>query len=264
MKQLHPVLLVVVILFSASIATANNSTPFYFGLSNAKGNQVIIYDNNANIPHQLYAILPSGEKCLLNFVEKRARKPEDTGRQTANNFDNIGGVVFQTSHECLIGNRTIILIDPDSLDKHKPIPVKPNALPPLENADISRIETSRKLKIKSSWSLAGLSSNATIALVQFFPQGNSNIACLVLITKEGIVFEDYTGNTKDANSVWRVDDGGIFNPRDFKILAAFQSPYGLELIRAWSGPEGENSVLLREEGATFIKVLTQYRYWVPL
>lgn len=264
MKLLHPALLLVLIIFSASIATANEATPFYFGLSNAKGNQVIIYDNNANIPHQLYAILPSDGKCLLSFVEKRTRKPEDTGRQTANNFDNLGGVVFQTSNECLKGGRTIVLIDPDFLDKHKPIPVKPNALSPLKNTDISRIETVKKLKIQSSWNFASLSSDTTIALVQFFPQGNSKIASLVLITKEHIVFEDYPGDTKNVNSAWRVDDGGIFNPRDFQILAAFQSPYGIELIRAWAGPEGENSALLREDGAKFLKVLTQYRYWVGL
>jgi hypothetical protein len=101
-------------------------------------------------------------------------------------------------------------------------------------------------------------------LTQFFPQGNSNIASLALITKERIVFENYQENTKDANSIWRVDDGGILDPRDFKILAAFQSPYGYELVRAWAGPEGENSVLLREDGAIFLTVLTQYRYWVGL
>ncbi len=264
MKPSHSALLIVLIIFSASIAPANEATPFYFGLSNAQGDQVIIYDNNANISHQLYAILPSGGKCLLNFVEKRTRKAEDTGRQTADNFDNLGGVVFQTSSECLKGGRTIVLIESDFLDKHKPIPVKPNMLSPLNNTDISRIESAKKLKSKSSWNLASLSSDATIALVQFFPQGNNTIASLVLITKEHVVFEDYPGNAKDANSVWRVDDGGIFNPRDFQILAAFQSPYGFELIRAWAGPEGENAVLLREEGANFLKVLTQYRYWVPL
>ena len=264
MKPLHPALLLVLFIFAASISTANESTPFYFGLSNAKGSQVIIYDNNTNAPNQLYAVLPSGEKCLLNFVEKRTRKPADNGRQTANNFDNLGGVVFQTSNKCLNGDQTIVLINPVFLDKHKPIPIAPLASSPLKKTDISRVEAARKIKIKSSWNLASLSSDTLIALIQFFPQENSNIASLALITKEHIVFEDYKGNTKVTNSVWRVDDGGIFNPDDFEILAAFQSPYGYELVRAWAGPEGETSVLLREDGAIFLKVLTQYRYWVGL
>ena len=264
MKLLYSSLLAVLIVFSVSIATANEPTPFYFGLSNAKGNQVIIYDNNTNLPHQLYAISSSGGKCSLNFVEKRTRKPGDTGRQTANNFDNLEGVVFQTSSECLKGGQTIVLIDPNSLDKHKPILVKPSELSPLNTPDIFRVEALRKLTIKSSWNLASLSSDTTIALVQFFPEGNSIIASLVLITKERIVFEDYAGNTKSSNSVWRVDDGGIFNPRDFQILAAFQSPHGFELIRAWAGPEGENSALLQEDGGKFLKMLNQYRYWVGL
>jgi hypothetical protein len=264
MKLLYSSLLLVLIVFSASIATANEPTPFNFGLSNAKGNQVIIYDNNANPPRKLYAILSSGGKCLLNFVEKRTGKPGDTGRQTAKNFDNLGGVVFQTSSECLTGGQTIVLIDPDFLDKHKPVPVKPSELSPLNTPDIFRVEALRKLTIKSSWNLASLGSDATIALVQFFPEGNSNIASLVLVTKEHIVFEDYAGNAKSANSVWRVDDGGVFNPRDFQILAAFRSPQGFELIRAWAGPEGENSALLREDGGKFLKILEQYRYWVGL
>jgi hypothetical protein len=86
----------------------------------------------------------------------------------------------------------------------------------------------------------------------------------VLITKDRIVFEDYKGSTTGTDSIWRVDDGGIFNPRDFEIVAAFRSPHGYELVRAWAGPEGESTVLLREEGAVFSNVLTQYRYWVGL
>jgi hypothetical protein len=264
MKLLYSSLLLVLIVLSASIATANDPTPFYFGLSNDKGNQAIIYDNNANPPHKLYAISSSGGKCLLNFVEKRARKPGDTGRQTAKNFDNLGGVVFQASNECLTGDRTIVLIDPDLLDKHKPVPVKPTESSPLDTPDIFRVEALRKLTVKSSWNLASLDSDAMIALVQFFPEGNSTIASLVLVTKERIVFEDYAGNAKNINSVWRADDGGIFNPGDFQILAAFRSPHGLELIRAWAGPEGENSALLREDGGKFLKILDQYRYWAGL
>jgi hypothetical protein len=264
MKLVYPALLSVLILFPPSPATATESSPFYFGLSNAKGDQVILLNNDENIPRQLNAILPSGENCLLTFVEKRTRKPEDTGRQTAKNFDNLGGVVFQTPKECLTGDQTVVLIDPAHLDKHTPVPVKPNDLSPVESADISRIEAARKLKVQSSWNLASLGPDATIALVQFLPQRNKNIAGLVLITKKQIVFEDYRGNTKNNNSVWRVDDGGILNPAAFQILAAFRAPSGIELIRAWAGFEGESAALLREEGAKFLTVLTQYRYWVGL
>ncbi|OGW26420.1 MAG: hypothetical protein A2X56_12365 [Nitrospirae bacterium GWC2_57_13] len=264
MKFLHPVLLSVFISFSVSSATAAESSPFYFGLSNAKGDQVILYNHDENIPGQLHAILPSGGNCLLTFVEKRARKPEDTGRQTAKNFDNLGGVVFQAPKECLAGDRTVVLIDSDHLDKHTPVPVKPDEFSPVDSADITRIESAKKMKVQSSWNLAGLGPDATIALVQFLPQRNKNIASLVLITKKHLVFEDYRGSTKNNNSVWRVDDGGILNPRDFQILAAFRTPSGIELIRAWAGFEGESAALLREEGAKFLTVLTQYRYWVGL
>lgn len=264
MNLLHHAFLSVFILLSASPANAAALTPFYFGLSNAKGDQVILLNHDENIPRQLNAILPSGENCLLTFVEKRTRKPEDTGRQTAKNFDNLGGVVFQTMKECLTGDQTVVLVDPDHLDKHTPVPVKPDDFSPVDSADISRIEAAKKMKVQSSWNLAGLGPDATIALVQFIPQRNKNIASLVLITKKHIVFEDYRGNTKNDNSVWRVDDGGVFNPRDFQILAAFRTSSGYELIRAWAGPEGESSALLREEGAKFLTVLTQYRYWVGL
>lgn len=264
MKLLHHAFLSVFILLSASPATAAALTPFYFGLSNAKGDQVILLNHDENIPRELHAILSPGGNCLVTFMEKRTRKPEDTGRQTAQNFDNMGGVVFQAPNECLAGDRTVVLIDPAHLDRHTPIPVKANTLSPLDDADISRIEAARKFKVQSSWNLASAGTDATIALVQFSPKRNTNIASLVLITKKHIVFEDYRGNTRDSNSVWRVDDGGIFNPRDFQILAAFRTSSGFEIIRAWAGPEGESSALLREEGAKFLTVITQYRYWVGL
>ena len=262
-KLVNSVFLVLLMAMSAA-ATAADFSPFYLGLSNANGSQVIIFDSNAIIPATLSAVLPSGETCQLSFAEKRMNRPGDSGRQTAHNFDNMGGSVFQAGKGCLTGDKTTVLMAPEYLGKHKPILVKPGALSPLDRNDISRIEAAKQLKIKFTWRLAALSPDAMIALVQFLPQGNNNLASLVLITKDRIVFEDYKGSTTDTDSIWRVDDGGIFNPRDFEILAAFRSPHGYELVRAWAGPEGESTVLLREEGAIFSNVLTQYRYWVGL
>lgn len=242
-------------------ATASEPSPFFFGLSNEDGTQVVFYENYSHTPPQMYAVLTSGKNCLLSFLEKRDRRPEDSGRETADNFANLAGVIFHAPGGCLKGDQTVIALDPKHLDKHQPLPVRPNELSPLTSTDISRIETMRKLKIQHSWNLASLGSDEKVALVQFAPQKDGNVACLALISKEKIAFEDYVGKTNDSAGVWRVGDGGEFGPGDFRILAAFRSSRGIELVRAWAGPEGENSVLLREDGTKLSAVLSQYRYW---
>jgi hypothetical protein len=85
----------------------------------------------------------------------------------------------------------------------------------------------------------------------------------ILIKRESLAFEDYIGNRNEEGSIWRVDDDGVFNPKDFKVIAAFDSLGSLSIARSWAGPEGDNAVFYSVVGKRLVPILEAYRYWLP-
>jgi len=102
-----------------------------------------------------------------------------------------------------------------------------------------------------------------MALVQYLPADSAQLVSLVLIRTESLAFEDYIGDRSEEGSVWRVDDGGAFNPHEFRIIAAFDSVGSLSIARSWAGQEGDNAVLYSVAGKQLVPILTAYRYWAP-
>src|SRR5437588_683389 len=65
-------------------------------------------------------------------------------------------------------------------------------------------------------------------------------------------------------SVWRVDDQGVFSPGDFAILFVAQLSHACVMAITWAGVEGESDELLLADSTDVFRTVTRaYRYWVP-
>jgi hypothetical protein len=99
--------------------------------------------------------------------------------------------------------------------------------------------------------------------VLFERRGSDVLAALVLDRGGRLTFQEYPGNTRDESSVWRVDDGGVFDPGVFDILFVIEGPQGVELGVEWVGAEGVNVRLLQADGTKFRERVAAYFYHAP-
>jgi hypothetical protein len=243
----------------------NDSLHVFFGMASSGGKQVIVREQLPSpTPQELVAVSAWGTTCVVRFLEHR----KSPLRQSSNEqFDTVVGDVFEAQDSCMAGGETIVLVTEEYLKRHKsiglePIPYTPNTpYPSIDGEILKRIEQEKGLNTVASWAIATVIPDGFIGLVQFEPERDTALACLVVVRDGTILYEDYRGNANDEYSVWRVDDGGEFAPQTFHILAAFESSHGIEIVRAWDGFEGQSVEYLRAANSTLKSILSSYRYW---
>ncbi|MDP2883773.1 MAG: hypothetical protein Q8P51_01970 [Ignavibacteria bacterium] len=213
-------------------------------------------------PTSLYAVYQTEQPIPLSFLQYQ-QSENTSGRITAYNFQFIRGPIFLSNAYSLPADQTILVVSSHFLAHHSPVLVEDLGYVPLDTITIRRIETERRLHVQFSWTLCRLGPSARAALVQFLPTDSTQIVSFILIKRESLAFEDYVGNRNSEGSIWRVDDDGVFNPKDFKIVAAFDSLGTLSIARSWAGPEGDNAAFYSVVGKRLVPILEVYRYWVP-
>lgn len=232
-----------------------------FGFADSSGRFLLASKINPLSKNSYYTIISTGKIFKLDFVEEREEKKESTNRQTASNFNNSGGFLFKSPYIKLDPDKTYLIADSIYLSQHFRFSIEPVSYIPLTSNNIEQIEEVKGKQIKSSWQIGRTNSGIILALILFQPVKDTVLASLVLKKNDLSVFEDYPGNLKDENSVWRVDDSGEFDPKSLNIIALFHSPDVYEIARTWAGEEGENSVFLVQKGNVFKPVIEYYRYW---
>jgi hypothetical protein len=234
-----------------------------FALSCMSGDSLILFEANMRpAPASLYAVYQTDQPVALTFLQDQ-QSENTSGRITARNFQFISGPVFLSKAHSLPANQTILVVSSGFLAHHSPLLVDDLGYVPLDTLTIRRIEAERGLQVQFSWTLCGIGPSARAALVQFLPTDSTQVVSFILIKSESLAFEDYVGSRNNEGSVWRVDDDGVFNPKDFKIIAAFDSLGTLSVAHSWAGQEGDNAGFYSAVGKHLVSVLEAYRYWVP-
>ena len=233
-----------------------------FGFADSSGRFLLANKINLNSKNSYYTVISSGKIFKLDFVEEREEKEESTGRQTASNFKNSGGFLLKSPFIKLDQDKTYLIADSNYLSQHTRLSIEPVSYTPLTSNNIEQIEKVKGKQIKSSWQIGKTDDGITLTLVLFQPGKDTALASLILMKNGLTIFEDYPGSLKDEYSVWRVDDGGEFDPQAINVIALFYSSDGYKIARTWSGEEGENSVFLVQKGNDFKPVVEYYRYWV--
>ena len=210
------------------------------------------------------AVCGEGRVLPVRYDRRQTRQPRDNGRQVASNFANQEGQVFRLSSGSAPPDGTCYL-SPDSLLLSNAVAARSLGLPACAPAHVAGLAGAKGRAVTHCWRIAEISPGAEVLAAQFATIDSSALASLVLIRDGVMFFHDFPAVAHGADeSLWRVDDQGVFSPRDFAILFVARVARTDVLAVTWAGAEGESDRLLRTDSTgAFPALLEAYRYWAP-
>jgi len=250
-----------------AISSVDPSTPTAsidgarFAFADSTGS-LLVWDGTDSLMEGPYflATLEGEPAPLKDMGHQRADAGWD-GRQTARNFAKVGGHLFRVADQVVEPNRTYLVVTKQFLSNHTPIAVTSEICSEMDSLEASMVPHPQNRRIIKAWSLASLDGRSLNAVLF---DGRPPLAALVVADWDSAISERFVGEPNDdSSSVWRVDDGGVFNGCGLAIVAAFKSNGRLEIARTWAAFEGENEVFLQESADTFAVAKYDNRYWSP-
>nr|WP_145403307.1 hypothetical protein [Paenibacillus xylanexedens] len=249
-------LLLTHVIQGASAAKSVNETPAFFnksalkqgtfGFANLEGTKLLVdypQEQELNWSQFNVAVGHNGQRLLIKLKGKQKETDENNGRQTAYNFDHLGGLIYEVIGGKAESNETYfivkdsaltdrMLLELTSINKKKPTSKMKSEITKLKNR-----------AVKNLYPLQNIEEIGNVYLVEYKPKGKDMLASLALLTSDGWVFKDYPAKFSD-NSAWRVDDGGSITPDMFSFTFAARSEHGFILGVQWLGAEGESTSFL--------------------
>ena len=248
--------------------------PLAFGFAGMDGDRLLIqcYEGGEteDDPEQYtLAIGPYGITARISYSGWQDESGENNYRDTAENFDNLPGYVFQAVDSRLLTGETYCLTTTGVLDSALVPLVSPARDPdgffinPGLDVDVTdRIAALKSRGVVWASQLALTEEGAGIALVLFEREGDDMLFSIVYIEDDKTVFWDCPA-VYDEMSTWRVDMGD--DPGELAPLFLARLENGLVLVLTWGAPEGEGIVVLYEDGGEFVDRYDYgySRYWSP-
>lgn len=233
----------------------------WFALADSTG-ALLVWGGPDTLPPGPYFLATlDGDPAPLKYLGRQKENPEWKGRHIARDISLVRGHRFRVSEQVVVPDQTYLVVTRDFLAGHAPIPVSADACAEMDSIDASLIPHPDGRRVRKAWRL-GFFEGRSASAVQF--EGRPPLAALVVVDGDSTIWERYVGTpSDDSNSVWRVDDEGVFSGCSLAIVAAFRSNGRLVIARTWAGPEGESDALLQESADSFAVVGDAYRYWSP-
>lgn len=247
----------------ASVAVAAENNDIVFGLSNWEGTKVISTSTIENPSHVVSALARDGQVVKLRFLKKRPAAEDYNGRQSAYQFENMPGAVYEVVGQAIKKPGSCLLVKPEFLKKNKLLTISQTNSPPLESDSAKRVETSLKRTIDQSWVLVLSDEGQVVATVLFKKNETGAMAGLALIEKGMVNFHEFQKGHVGSDC-WRVDDGGIFDGSQIEVLFAYRREGKIGIGYSWRGAEGESLSVIETEGNKFLDVKSGYHYQAPL
>ncbi|MDR0268199.1 hypothetical protein [Paenibacillus sp.] len=237
-----------------------------FGYTDTTGKQILGLIGNPNKnnpnPKTLTSVLYApGKQYSVSYVKHQASSDKSNGRQRAINFNNDGGELFKLSNAAdkLNSDESVLLTTKDAFQGHTFLALKTVQQGKFSQKTIKSIEKAKNRKIVSQGLIATTTSGTEIGLVRFAKGNGKQLASLVLVDKNGMVFQDFIGYD-DSQSAWRVDDDGQISAHDFNLWFVSYSKAGYALGLEWYGEEGTNLSVIQQKGSKFRVVQEGGRY----
>ncbi|MWC30593.1 hypothetical protein [Paenibacillus sp. MMS18-CY102] len=237
------------------IAYANTKGTMLLSLGLTKADDAERYMRAICEPNKPFAIVHSGYQ---------AGDGKGTGRQTAANFTHEAGALFYTMWGSkAANNQSCIISTTEAWSGYTFLPYKTAKGEKLSGVTVKRIEKIRQRKAIQHERIGTIGKDTVVAVVQFEPRkGENPLAGIVLVTPDTTILLDLPGNN-DSNSTWRVDDGGVIEASQFRVIASAKAASGYALGLEWFGAEGNSIYVLKQTGRRFEQVEHQGRYMSP-
>lgn len=233
-----------------------------FAFANATGTQLLAIDPGQEAAAFTTALCRDG-RVDLRFVGTQARSDATNGRQVAANFDHEAGAVFELASGSAEPDETCFVTTAGLAAAA--VPAVAASSPACTDGQSAALARQAQRELLHCWQLATAGSHANIVAAQFVTVDTSALAALALFEGELRLFHPLPGRGDSDDSVWRVDDGGVFDPAALRLLFAAPVPHGYALAFLWAGAEGESAqIVLADSTVTARSVIGAYRYWSPL
>jgi hypothetical protein len=210
------------------------------------------------------ALCSDGRRLPVQFERRQVERTGANGRQTPNNFDNLGGSVFRIGMGKVGADVTCFLAGEPLLSGAAVLTV---SAPRPAGACLQRARFAdlRARPVTHCWPVTRLLPDKEVALLEFDRRGKDALASLVLVDGRRTMFADYPAEFRgEGQDLWRADDGGVLSPDGFRVVCALQRGSWYALGVAWSGPEGQSLSLLISEGRErFTQAIGDYWYQAP-
>lgn len=244
-----------------------NQLSSLFGFTNQAGNLIISTDysqENQGIDMMNKAVGENGNILDIKYLKSQKQNEKDNGRQTAQNFDNLPGQVFEVTQGEANENEIYYLVNDSEFNIKAVLKSQDGDHSEIDTQSKEEIEKVKARKVKNSWEIGKVETDKTIYLILFEKEKDEMLASIVMKTPTKLVFKDYPAKYNEM-STWRVDDGGRVYPEMFSILFAAKTEGGIVLGINWSAFEGENITLINEKDDKFEDLnIEAYRYTSPI
>jgi hypothetical protein len=216
------------------------------------------------------AFCSGGARRAVGFSGHQPSDRKGNGRQHARQFAHLDGFVFGVKDGGPLGEGETCFVAADSFARAiAPIRLDQPAQPGACGAGLERrIAAARNRGVTHCWTRAGESApgGVSVLLVEFARQGNSALASLVVADEDRLVFADQPGDysREGGGSVWRVDDGGTFDPRYFTVVLLARRGGAFVLATSWAGAEGTVLGLYASDGDRFRQIVLDAWYQSPV
>jgi len=238
-------------------AMGDSGWPRLFAFANEDGTRLLTIQGDpegetGKEPAEAYvlAVGEGGQTVRVRYAGHQKRTELDNGRQSAHNFDQSEGDVYEVEGGAAAPDATYALFREGQFDEGallKLASAEPAELP----ADVAeRIAKSKDRAIDRGWTIATGEDGLRLYAVQFERRGDDMLAAVVAEWEGKLAFMDYPA-TYNESSTWRVDDGGEILPVMFSFLFAARGEDGLVLGLKWLGAEGESASILKQKGEAF-------------
>lgn len=233
-----------------------------FAFANATGTQLLAIDPGQEAAAFTTALCRDG-RVDLRFVRTQAGSGATNGRQVAANFDREAGALFELASGSAAPDETCFVTTSEIA--RAAVPANPSSSPACTDGQSAALARQAQRELLHCWLLATAGSGTSILAAQFVTVDTSALAALALFEDELRFFHPLPGRGGSDDGVWRVDDGGVFDPAALRLLFAAALPQGYALAVLWAGAEGESEQLvLADSTGKTRSVITAYRYWSPL
>ena len=237
-------------------------------LSDERGETLIhIREKAGDIAHpERYThIVRESELLPVQYANFQNSKDPDQAGNVAGAVEDWSGYRFQPADKPLADKdnvrQTLMAFTPEWLEGRTPLPFTRTEDPRGENAQaMEKALLDKVLARYAGYEVARSAHLATINegqysldVVQFAPRDNIAIAALVLAEGEQIYIREQRAEVMDGEYSWNVDDEGVYIPP--QVIAALQSPRGVELYFADYTPESIGGGVLYVENAELVYLL---------
>src|SRR6185436_13322814 len=176
------------------------------------------------------------------YERRQADRPGGTSRQTPRNFAYEAGTVYRLTTGKLEERDTCFLATDSLLAGATVVPLidagQARACAPAARRQLASL---RNRAVVNCWVLVGLEKTEQIVLAEFARERIYALASVVLTENDRSIFADFTAAYRgEGQGLWRVDDGGVLSPADFKVMFVLERETFRALAINWAGSEGAN------------------------